>query len=236
MTIPRHRNNNMMKQLIKLTPQLRIKPRSGLLDPAPTPMLWTEDGVDHINIWEEGATDLGQVMSHSSPIELNHSLFGRFSNMQAFWNYIQSVERDDRIRALTGRNLRQFSQKLTPAKVVNFRAIIMDSNYQRAKQYPLIVKELVESSLPFDCYYLHRTSKVRIRPNFFLWLNRGWEEIRKALKEDREPDFSFLLDKPGTQIYQFVTPEEPGVKKVGRGMQSTIIHLDEVAFQVVNPK
>lgn len=233
MTIPRHRNNSMMKQLTKIQPQVRAKASSGLLDPAPNPALWKEDGVDHINVWEDGSSELGPVLSHSSPVSFEHATFGRFSNMQAFWNYIQSVERDDRIRMLSGRHLRQFNKKLTPAKVVNFRAIIMDANYQRVKQYPLIIKGLVESTLPFDCYYIHRESHVRIRPNFFKWLNRGWEEIRAALKENREPDFSFLLDKPGTTIYQFVTPQEPVVKKPMRGHTSCIVHIDDAAFYKV---
>ena len=92
-------------------------------------------------------------------------------------------------------------------RVGNFRAIIMDSNYQRIKQYEPIVQAMIESVHPFDCYYVAAESQLRTRPIFFKWLTMGFEEIRSALKQDREPNFNFLLDRQDTDIYQFAVPQ-----------------------------
>lgn len=195
-----------------------------LMDPSPSPMNWKGDGIDHINIWEKGETELGVVLNHSISLPFNHSLLGRFGNMEAFWHYVQSEERDDRIRMMEGYTLKNFARKLTPSRVINFRAIIMDANYQRIKQYEPIVQEMINSTLPFDCYYVHDTTKLRTRPNFFKWLTMGYEEIRKALKENREPDFNFLLEREDSSIYQFLIPQLNTAKKqeVNNGKEKSV--------------
>lgn len=173
--------------------------------PSRSPMFWKEDGVDHINIGHAAKTEIGKALNHSSMITLNHSKFGKFSSIQSFWHYIQSEERDDRIRTLTGQMLMKFIKNLTTTRVVNFRAIILDANYQRIIQHDRFLNDLKESELPLDCYFVNE-SGVRIRPPYFKWLNIGLEEIRLALKEDREPDFKRFMDRPDVDIYHFVLP------------------------------
>lgn len=181
---------------------------TGRLDePSPSAMNWKADGVDHINISRQASTDLGFALNNSSPLDFYHSVFGYFGSMETFWHYIQSKERDDRIRGMKGPVLQNFVSMLTWNTVVNFRAIIMDSNYQRIKEYDALQDELRNSTLPFDCYTVNAAG-IRIRPTFFKWLTFGFEEIRKALKENREPDFSILLDVPKSGIYDFVVPDQ----------------------------
>lgn len=203
----------MFSQLNSLRRQIKPPRRDNVKDPSPSPMLWKGDGEDHINIWERAETELGCILSHNSKLPFNHSVFGRFGNMEAFWHYIQSEERDDRIRMMGGQTLKNFSRKLTMTRVGNFRAIIMDGNYQRIKQYEPIVSAITESTLPFDCYYVSPETQLRTRPIFFKWLMMGFEQIRQAIKEKREPNFEFLLDRPGTSIYQFALPQLPVVEK-----------------------
>lgn len=171
----------------------------------PMPMPTGVDGTDHINIWDKGNTLLGQLLSHSAALSFTHSIFGRFSTVESFWHYIRSVERDDRIRTMSGITLKRFSEKLQTVRVRNFKAIIMDTNWQKIKQYPDLLEELRDSELPIECYYHYkREDGVRIRPNFSPWLILGFVEIRNALKENREPDFNFLKDSHDSGIYDFV--------------------------------
>lgn len=179
----------------------------GIKDPSPSPMDWIEDGIDHINVWEDAQTDLGKVLSHNSSISFTHNIFGKFGSMEAFWHYIQSKERDDRIRTMSDETLKYFAKKLTTARIVNFRAIIADTNWQRIKQYSAIIDAMRESVLPFDCYYINSQTGLRTRPSFFKWLTRGFDEARAAIKENREPNFAFLLDHQNTGIYDYVVPE-----------------------------
>lgn len=171
------------------------KSNSLTFDPLPNPMTIGEDGVDHINIWEQGETDLGKALAHATNLSFVHSRYGRFSNIESFWHYIRSSERDDRIRTMIGKTLKQFAYKLTPCRVPNFRAIIMNANYQKLVQNPEIIDVLVNTDMPFDCYYIYRREDgIRVRPNSASWIISGFNEIRKAFKEEREPDLSFLRD------------------------------------------
>lgn len=185
------------------------RPRvDSIKDPAPSPSKWIADGVDHINIWERGTTELGRALSHGSRIKLTHDIFGKFSSMESFWYYMQSEERDDRMRNMSGQTLRSFARKMTPARIINFRAIIMDSNYQRIKANKPLAADLAKSTLPFECYFIGKDSDVRIRPNYFKWMIAGFDEIRTALAANREPDFTFLLDRINNNegIYAYVMP------------------------------
>lgn len=171
-------------------------------DPRPSPMNWEGDGIDHINIWGQAETDLGKLLAHGAKVSFKHSIFGRFSCLESFWHWVRSEEHDDRIRTMTGKSLQDFVTLLTRKNVVNFRAIIMDANYQKVKQYPEILQAMVESTLPFDCYYVYkREADIPIRTNFASWVIDGFEEIRKALKENREPDFSALRDNQNDSLY-----------------------------------
>lgn len=200
----------MFDKLMPLKKQFK-KPQQesndNIRDPYPSPMQWAEDGEDHINITDSCATELGRVLAHNAELPLSHKIFGKFITREAFWHYIQSNERDDRLRTMHGPTLKTFAIKLSPARVINFKAIIIDTNWQWLKQYKVVAEQFAKSELPLECYYENR-SGIRVRPNYFPWYLSGMEELRKALKENREPDLSFLLDRPGTGIYEFVIPAE----------------------------
>lgn len=153
------------------------------------------DGVNHINIFEGAATDLGKCLSHSSHLNFHHKLYGTFSNIESFWYYIRSEEHDDRVRKLTGRQLKSFSDRMTPRRIKNFMAIILDANWQRINQYPELKAAVKENTLPFECYsYLKRNDGIRQRPPHAHWMIPLFTEISKALKEDREPNLTEFLD------------------------------------------
>ena len=198
--------------------------KDDIKDPSPSPMKLAEDGVDHINTWEQAETEIGKFLAHSSTIPFKHDIFGKFNTMESFWVYIQSEEKDDRIRVMSGRTLKNFSKKLNILRITNFRAIIMDANWQKVKQHKHAMQAIKDSTVPFDCYYINSTSGIRVRPTFFKWLIRGFEEIRKAIKEDREPSFNFLLDKKDTGIYDFVvTKHKQSPVAVVEALESPVV-------------
>ncbi len=162
---------------------------------------YNEDGVDHINIWERGNTEIGKFLAHGSHTPFHHPYFGLFNNIEAFWHYIRSEERDDRIRLMNNLSAKKFSENFNLIKVPNFYAVIMDANWFKIKEYPHKAALLKESTLPLEMYYIYRDNGVPIRPMFAAWALQGFEEIRKALKEDRDPDFKFLMRPVVDDIY-----------------------------------
>lgn len=197
---------SMFDKLMPLRGRLKPRRQDDIREPSPSPMRWIADGVDHLNIWDQGEEELGRILAPNTTIPFVHAEFGRFSNMEAFWYYIQSEERDDRIRTMSGQTLKKFSRLLTVTRVTNFKAIIVDANWQRIKNFKVVMQAMKDSSLPFDCYYINRESGVRVRPIYFKWFTQGMEEIRSALQQEREPNFDFLLDRQNTGIYEFVLP------------------------------
>lgn len=185
------------------------KPYNKLRDPWPSAMNLIKDGVDHINIWDAAETELGKLLCNNSPLSFVHNILGKFYSIESFWHYIQSEERDDSIRSMYGPALKNFSRRSQSRQVKNFRAVIVDAAYQRIKQYPVLAEAMAESTLPFDCYYIDRNAGgIRVRPNFFKWLILGFEELRTALKEKREPDLKFIMDDQSAEadMYEDIRP------------------------------
>lgn len=189
-----------------------VSNHNALRDPWPTAMNLIKDGVDHINVWDAAETELGKLLCNNSPLSFVHSILGKFYSIESFWHYIQSVERDDSIRTMYGPALKSFSRRSQSQQVKNFRAVIIDAAYQRIKQYPALAEAMAESTLKFECYYIDRNAGgLRVRPNFFKWLILGFEEIRLALKENREPELKFLMDdqSEGADLYEGIRPQTP---------------------------
>lgn len=162
----------------------------------PSPMTLGADGKDHINVGDDATTPLGTLLNHRSDIPFLHSHFGKFHTLEGFNLWILSAERDDRLRQLQGPKLRALSKKITkqPETIPNFKAVIIDTYYQSIVQNEQLKRQVAESTLPFDVYYVVAETGLRIRPARYNWLLWGLEEIRKAIQENRAPQLKKLLD------------------------------------------
>lgn len=199
----RHALNNIRGKIKTFTPKGSFPPVES----------WKGDGIDHINIGYNVGTELGNLLSLDSPLKLRHPLFGHFETAENFRLYIQTEEKDDRLRYARVVDARRLAKTYKYKRPVNLHAIIMDTVYIRIMMYPRVAEMITESVLPFENYYIHPKSGIRIRPRSFSWLIPGFEEIRNALKEGREPNFSFLMDRESADIYEFVLPEVKEINK-----------------------
>ena len=186
------------------------------------------DGVDHINIWEKASTELGIALSHMADLPFTHETYGKFRSVEGFWHYIRSVTRDDRTRMMAGYKAKKFGDTLESKRVEDFKAIIMDANWQKIKQYDPLVEELKKSTLPFDVYYLFNNDvNVRVRPASAFWLIEGFNEIRKCLKENTKPNFNFLRDRnnQNKESTFALNKNKPKQKYVPGNLSKTLIDL-----------
>lgn len=174
--------------------------KGGLDSPSPSPRIWVADGVDHINLQLSGATELGRKLSIPYNCNFDHPVLGPFVSMESLWQYINSSEQDDRLRVLSGSQLRSFSKELTKVRVDNFKAMIIDSYYHRVVNDERVLGLLMDSSLPIDCYYTNAGGR-RIRRVFFKWFLYGLENIRYSLQTGVELDLYSLMDDPSVALY-----------------------------------
>ena len=167
---------------------------------------WEADGVDHINISRYGKTPLGKMLDMDHIRNFEHPLLGPFKTMNSLWFFLRARQPNDHIRVLNNPELRGFvfnSCGGVKSGVPNFRAVVMHAAYLRIKAFKDITRLMIESELPFDSYKTLQ-SGIRVRFEHTLWVVNAFEEIRKALKEEREPNFSHLMDRDAQDIYSGV--------------------------------
>lgn len=193
-------NDDIKKQLKKVKNAVlrtRIPENAGM---------WKGEGVDHINIGRSSSILLGRMLGLDFVRQWKHPLLGQFRTLNSLWYFLKASNKSDAIRGMAGFELKNFvSQRCGGMTTVvpNFRAVIADSAYQRVKACPEIAAELINSELPFDCYnMLH--SGVCTRFEHSGWFTGCYEEIRRALKEDRAPNFRYLHDAKADDIYEKV--------------------------------
>lgn len=157
------------------------------------------DGVNHINIWERASTELGLALSHKIDIKFDHPDFGRFKSVEGFWHWLRDKNHDDRHRQSHGMSAKRMAQNSEVIPFVpNFKFNIMMANWVKVKSYPYLVEAMIDSELPFEMYFENRNrdsgKTLYVRPASAFWLVPGFEEIRAALKEGREPNFDHMRD------------------------------------------
>lgn len=156
----------------------------------PRPLSWKEDGVDHINICGTGATELGRVLHPSSELKFTHSFFGPFVSMSAFWDFLNSGAKDDRLRSYHPARRSALLRKLELFSFEYSHYLLMQATWERIKAYPTLTKILKDNNLPLDYYRYNDTSPYPQRITRQWWVVEAIETIRTALQKDEEPDFS----------------------------------------------
>ena len=205
-------SESIRNQLEKHYPRNRSNAR--LIDVELPPLSTRKiDGVDHLNIWESGRTKLGKFLAPGSPVAFMHPIFGPFNSIESFWHYIRNEERDDRLRSMPPITARKYARRLHSAHIPNFYAVIMDSIWYKLASNRQMMERFKNNDLPLDMYYIFRESGLPIRASSINWLMPGFNEIEKALKEDRDPDFTFLMSEPVSDIYAALMPDNAHTPK-----------------------
>jgi len=167
-----------------------------------------EDGKTHCNIWVHGKTDLGKKLAHFSESPFIHPYFGPFSSVEGFWHYVQNEEQDDCLRSLSGMAAKNKGKTMTWRYVENFHEIIMAANFYKIEQNAELKRMFLESTLPFDYYYLFvpkgdvvGLTPTVVRPAGYEWLIKGFEEIRRMMQHGERPsaDIYTQFNKKVTQ-------------------------------------
>lgn len=170
----------------------KVLPRSS--SPSMNPNNWSEEGVDHINISRRSSHTVGRFLDIDCIKSFEHPLFGTFKSLTELSYILRVVKKPDRFPDMNAVDLRNYIDRVCGgylSNVPNYEAVMMHSAYLRVLSFPGYAEALRSSTLPFDNY---RVLPSGIRRHFANagWIISGYTEIRKALQENREPDFTFL--------------------------------------------
>lgn len=161
-----------------------------------------QDGVHHINTWM-GGTHLGKELAMSARHEFIHCVYGKFISVEAFYFWITSPNRPDRVRTMPHEALVRVRKKNGTKTVINLKALTMDAVWQMLHQTPDLLEYLKAKpkKMRFD-HYRRQDNGLNVRASWSTWWVAGLEEIVRALHKKRHPDFSFLMDRGSEWIYE----------------------------------
>jgi hypothetical protein len=155
-----------------------------------------KDGIEHINIDMRARTELGRMLSSLYYAPFNHPLFGPFNSMEAFMAWIRSVNPSNSIRELSGMEARWANKAAKGPFLEDFDAIVEEANFYKISQNSEMRRLMLESTLPFDHYYIYQTtnketedlmSGLFIRPASSPTVTGYFEHVRELLKTGRHP-------------------------------------------------
>lgn len=148
-----------------------------------------EDGITHINIHPTIAkTELGKQLALFSYTPFIHPYYGKFNCLEGFWHFVRNEERDDKLRYATYDRALKLGKKGKMDSYPGFKEDILGAMYQKIIQNKEIRDAFVESTLPFDMYYLFGPHDIQIATKWGSWMLAGLTEIRESLKKDQVPE------------------------------------------------
>jgi len=192
--------SNLQEAIKKVQPRLRRGPALPAL-----PMnasQWGRDGEDHININSQANTEIGKYLSIRAIKRFDHPILGHFVSLNSVWSFAKARNHADKIRTLENPfKLREFMRACGGEhhSVINFRVILLHTAYLRLLTNPSMMHALIHSELPFDSYTV-LGSGLRQRNDYSSWFCRGYEEIRRALKEQTEPNLRSFFDSESREL------------------------------------
>lgn len=149
-----------------------------------------EDGIDHINVSEDGVTELGRLLDINAHTPFVHPELNRFASLGGLWLFIRSAQKEDSLRYIWGKNCRSAAKKLQVVNVTGFKTIIAYATWFKVASNPHLVQLIVDSELPFSNYFYFGELKLRRQTGEAVWYVKILEEIRRTLKlrDAQQPD------------------------------------------------
>lgn len=142
------------------------------------------DGVDHINVYSKGKTDLGQQLSN-----FYRSIFilpdhGMFKSVEGYWFWLATGMRHITLRYASGHFAKAEGSKLEKFHVEGFEEKIKAAISAKIYQNPDLERALKESTLPLEHYYCYgKDGNYRvIELPKYRWMVDHIESIRTALQ------------------------------------------------------
>ncbi|MBF0379297.1 MAG: hypothetical protein HQK72_17715 [Desulfamplus sp.] len=139
----------------------------------------TKDGLDHINIYSKGRTELGRYLSNFaySPIQTQD---GGFNSIEGYWYWLDT--HNDNLRVLYGFKAKSFGEKLGKTITIDeesFQNKIKNACWIKIHSNDYYLNMFAHSSLPFKHYYVFNGF---IKDAGGKWMLEMWETYRTYIK------------------------------------------------------
>ena len=113
------------------------------------------DGIDHINIYSKGQTELGRLLSNFAETPFEHPLFGYFESVEGFWYWSKTGKMHDDLRYLSGYDAKAIGKKYKEVFNPAFEKEIKECITLKIEQNRTLFEMLKASTHPFTHYYVY---------------------------------------------------------------------------------
>lgn len=149
------------------------------------------DGINHINIYSAGKTELGKFLSNFaySPITIGDD--GHFDSIEGYWYWLSN--RQDVMRSTQGYNAKKVGKsypRIVQLEEEVFKRKIIEACWIKIHSNPHKLKIFKDSTLPFTHYYVFNGS---VKDAGFKWIIDMWELFRTNIRKEVDPMFKVII-------------------------------------------
>ena len=140
------------------------------------------DGVDHINIYSKGKTQLGRDLTNLSNLPVTISGAGAFKSMEGYWYWLSTGGKHECLMEMSGFEAKKFASNIPDVDNADFKDLIRRALWLRMEQNEPLKKALRESTLPLKHYYSYGSDNpLNIYP-MFDWVTEEHKLLRDLLQ------------------------------------------------------
>lgn len=145
------------------------------------------DGVDHINVFSRGRTELGQLLSNFAHTPFTLPDHGTFGSVEGYWYWLQCEDEvaRERLRPLYGFRAKKVGRDLRIPDYgrvhdLEFRRAIARAIREKIRHHRAIAEMLAACTLPFAHYYVYGDTVVVPADNE--WILETLDFFREKLR------------------------------------------------------
>lgn len=177
-----------------------------------------KDGMDHINVWNNGKTDLGRMLSMEYEHRISVPVYGKFASVFALWVYLTTKGHSDELRTMPEHMLRAWVKKRRAADMEfsfpYLEFICAQAMVDVIKNNDALRWALIDSDKATLASYIEMREQTVTHPNAKWWLP-ALNLIRTQLQADLEPDVSALAgDLEDTKLAYIALKKQPMLGQV----------------------
>ncbi len=138
-----------------------------------------KDGIDNINIYSKGLTELGRFLSNFSYSPIT-TVDGSFNAIEGYWYWLSN--RQEEMRRLYGFYAKQVGKSFPRTHTLDedvFKSKIQQACWIKIHSNQTMFNHFKNSSLPFTHYYSYGNKVVDAG---FKWLVEMWEYYRTYIQ------------------------------------------------------
>ncbi|EKD89656.1 MAG: hypothetical protein ACD_33C00015G0003 [uncultured bacterium] len=203
------------------------------------PNNFKKEGEDHVNISIFSDLHLGKVLSPEYNKIINYPHIGKFNSVLSLWFWIRDKNFNDNLRRLTGIKLKNYVKvnNIQGTFRPNFKSVIAHATWMKVKSYPHILEAIkaLSPETKLLSYSVIRSSGLRLSTNYASIIIEIANEIIKAVKEDRDPDFMQFADdkdKAGLMYLENILSNICSPEKIEE-MKNAKVEVIEIVEEVI---